>query len=218
VTRAGDPNTTFAALDVGPGFALGISGGRLFGWGAGNEGQLGETVSVYANPEPIEIPLPSGVMPSQVSAGQVHACITSRASEIYCWGSGSNTLILGRGDLPATPPNRPTKVAHPNAASPSPWRSVSVGRQHACAIDEQQDIYCWGQNDSNQLGAATATPTRVDALDLDFTSVSAGDSGTCAITRNRQVYCWGRNTGRVLGLPALDADIATPTRVCLPAP
>jgi alpha-tubulin suppressor-like RCC1 family protein len=37
------------------------------------------------------------------------------------------------------------------------WASVSVGDDHACALDVDGRAFCWGYNHSAQLGARTET-------------------------------------------------------------
>ena len=38
---------------------------------------------------------------------------------------------------------------------------IAVGYQHACAVDQQGKIYCWGYNSSYQLGDGTTTSSKV---------------------------------------------------------
>jgi alpha-tubulin suppressor-like RCC1 family protein len=54
--------------------------------------------------------------------------------------------------------------------------------------------YCWGNNDSGQLGDGTttsaATPTPI-AGNLLFSSLSAGTWHSCGVTTGGLAYCWG---------------------------
>ncbi len=74
--------------------------------------------------------------------------------------------------------------------------------EHLCALDLHGSAWCWGSNDSGQLGDGTRTdrphPVHV-AIDTPLTSVVAGGAHTCAIDRLRRVWCWGRNTHGQLG-------------------
>jgi alpha-tubulin suppressor-like RCC1 family protein len=62
-------------------------------------------------------------------------------------------------------------------------------------------VWCWGANDSGQLGIAgvnVTTMTPVHAFD-GATAIAAGEFHTCAI-RDGDVYCWGDNDrGQVAG-------------------
>jgi alpha-tubulin suppressor-like RCC1 family protein len=60
-------------------------------------------------------------------------------------------------------------------------------------------VYCWGQNDSGQLGSKTLyyseTPIQVPNLWTNATAVGVGSYHSCAIQR-RSVVCWGANGSR----------------------
>ena len=59
---------------------------------------------------------------------------------------------------------------------------VSYGSDHACALNVDGSIVCWG---SNEYGKATPPEGK-------FKSVSSGDHGSCGILREESaVVCWG---------------------------
>ena len=59
---------------------------------------------------------------------------------------------------------------------------VSYGSDHACALNVDGSIACWG---SNEYGKATPPEGK-------FKSVSSGDHGSCGILREESaVVCWG---------------------------
>lgn len=91
------------------------------------------------------------------------------------------------------------------------WAAVTVGDDHACALDAAGRAYCWGNNHSGQLGARTpvhcgilgesgargcypqaSEPTPVAAAGgMRFASVSAGRYMTCGIDLQGSAVCWG---------------------------
>lgn len=92
---------------------------------------------------------------------------------------------------------------------------VAVGDGHSCALLEDGQLMCWGDNQYGQLGRGDGeTPIGVSwnlmhmvqpvALALDpgdrVASVAAGGFSTCALTDAGHVYCWGRNGQGELGL------------------
>jgi alpha-tubulin suppressor-like RCC1 family protein len=82
-------------------------------------------------------------------------------------------------------------------------QSVSAGAFHACAVNDDATVYCWGLNSAGQLGDETlnskSTPVRVAGGTLRFESVTAGGAHTCALTETGDAYCWGVNVSGQLG-------------------
>jgi alpha-tubulin suppressor-like RCC1 family protein len=92
---------------------------------------------------------------------------------------------------------------------------VAVGDGHSCALLEDGQLMCWGNNQYGQLGRGDGvTPLGVSwnpmsmvkpvALALQsgdrVASVAAGGFSTCALSEAGHVYCWGRNEQGELGL------------------
>jgi len=85
------------------------------------------------------------------------------------------------------------------------YRRLSVGAYHACAIDTDGALWCWGRNDQAQLGQsdreARGLATRVGG-NSDWLAVSAGDGHTCGIRgsgASGALYCWGNNDDGQVG-------------------
>jgi len=87
-------------------------------------------------------------------------------------------------------------------APASSWRSVAVGSVHTCAVDNMNRLYCWGRNDSGQLGDGTLhdrhEPTQAGS-DADWDRVTAGEKHTCAFKTDGSLWCWGGNTAGEIG-------------------
>ena len=91
---------------------------------------------------------------------------------------------------------------------------MSAGTETSCATERGGSVWCWGLNDSGQLGndtpAYSAVPIRVSGLDNALTVTTGGTwhSGgkgaslfafACALLRDGTVHCWGRNGASLLG-------------------
>jgi alpha-tubulin suppressor-like RCC1 family protein len=94
---------------------------------------------------------------------------------------------------------------------------ISAGSNgHSCGLDATGKAYCWGNNNSGQLGnndpthTNSITPVAVsNAISgaVNFSSITAGDIFTCGLSLNGTAYCWGSNFGGRLGNTAFDSDI-----------
>lgn len=118
-------------------------------------------------------------------------------------------------------------------AGPGGWRraadidhatSLACGREHCCALDDDQRVHCFGANDRGQVGSPNEprAPARHTVELPAAQAIFAGPETSCA-TVNETLWCWGRSwTGpdataraapipaRVEGLPAVvDVAIAT---------
>jgi alpha-tubulin suppressor-like RCC1 family protein len=94
--------------------------------------------------------------------------------------------------------------------------ALSAGESHTCGVTVDSLAFCWGSNESGQLGIGgvggiESRPTRV-ALDGHVAAVAAGAQHTCALIGDRTAYCWGENPDGRLGF-GLAEDAAVPTPV-----
>ncbi|HEY0839351.1 MAG TPA: hypothetical protein VGD74_04135, partial [Vulgatibacter sp.] len=86
------------------------------------------------------------------------------------------------------------------------YAAISAGGIHTCALDGTGQAYCWGMNESGQLGTGhdwedlPGSPAPVPVFGtLFFDSISAGGSHTCAL-EGETAWCWGANFDGALGV------------------
>lgn len=71
-----------------------------------------------------------------------------------------------------------------------------------CGVTMGQRAFCWGHNNTAQLGDGTTTSraTPVAVLGgLQFRQVSPGGNHACALTPGDRAYCWGYNANGQIG-------------------
>jgi alpha-tubulin suppressor-like RCC1 family protein len=94
--------------------------------------------------------------------------------------------------------------------------SVAAGFNHTCARRSNGTLWCWGSNDSGQLGLASLedklVPTQIVAFGGTVSQVAAGDLFTCAVRNDTTLWCWGNNVAGQLGDGSTD-DALVPIRV-----
>ncbi len=79
---------------------------------------------------------------------------------------------------------------------------LTAGWQHACVRMNNDELKCWGDGSSGQLG--TGVPFRrtmaVDVANLESTAaITGGAEHSCALSGSGAVACWGGNASGELG-------------------
>ena len=99
---------------------------------------------------------------TKVATGNTHGCAITLNKEVYCWGGNYNgQLGIGKDGFMNTykePVGYASKVVKGKQNAKSGYLSnvvdLSLGQNHSCALTEEGDIYCWGDNTAYELGAA----------------------------------------------------------------
>jgi alpha-tubulin suppressor-like RCC1 family protein len=177
-------------------------------WGANDMGQLGQGHAT-ATTGIQSVLLTSEGTPRDIDVGTTHVCVVLSSGQIDCWGQNDQgqlgqdfACVYGsfsdgcNGNF-AVPQSG--QAVNPTSGN---FTQVSVGKAHTCALHENGEVYCWGDNSDGQLGLGTtqsvSVPTLVNTL-VRFTSIDTGDAHTCGIDEQGEVWCWGRNAFGQLG-------------------
>ena len=196
------------------------SDNKLFCWGYNECGQLGDgTNTTTYTPTPVNSSgLLNGKSVINVStASYSHTCAINSDYELFCWGRNEYGQL---GDGTNNYQNTPTPVNSTGFLNGKAVNSVSAGNSYTCAINSDNQLFCWGNNDNGQLGDGTITnrniPTPVNSTGLlngkAVNSVTAGYDHTCAINSYKELFCWGNNELGQLG-DGTDADKNIPTLI-----
>jgi alpha-tubulin suppressor-like RCC1 family protein len=170
-----------------------VAAGQVYCWGADEAGQLGDGGGDVPRLGPTAVP---GITDAVgVAAGAAFSCALLRDGTARCWGDGTLGQ-LGDG-APAATRRAPTQVF-----ALAGLRALSAHGQHACALRDDETLWCWGDNSQGQLGDGTFTsngrPVRVQPL-TSVTAVATSLLHSCAATRAEGLFCWGNNLSGQLG-------------------
>ena len=184
---------SWTSIAVGISHAAAISKGRLFTWGNGTWGELGDGASgiVFGNNGesdrfralPIQLPMPhyspvvisSTSSWSAVSAGKSHNLAIDVQGYLYGWGGFAAANSIS------------------NMYS---WKMISAGNANSGAIRSDGALFMWGRNANGEHGDGTtvAKLTPVQIGTSSWTMVSCGGSTTAGITSDGRLLFWGSNS------------------------
>jgi alpha-tubulin suppressor-like RCC1 family protein len=187
---------------------------ELYCWGMNDHGQLGngQTSSVR-----LPVRVSGGLSWASVTVGLAHTCGITTTGMAYCWGLNSQGQ-LGVGAPAGAELTVPTAVF-----SGQPYRSISAGPEHTCAINANGSALCWGSNGAGEVGHGTTggiytVPQLVQGLTAGVQELAAAEVATnCA--RTTTVVCWGGNTfGLILEAQPISRNRPGPPLTISPVP
>ncbi|MFN7003904.1 MAG: RCC1 domain-containing protein [Roseinatronobacter sp.] len=189
--RVRTPEVAFVAVVTGSGHSCALSAAGAV-WclgynGAGNVGRVWDDIEEL----PVLVPgLSSGAR--AIAAGDNHNCAIPEDGHVRCWGANGSGQ-LGNGTT--TGGAVPVQVSGLGAGV----RAITAGGRHTCALDREGRAFCWGLNDSGQLGDGTRRqrlePKAVRGLQRRNRDIAAGARHSCAVTRGDRTFCWGDTLG-----------------------
>jgi alpha-tubulin suppressor-like RCC1 family protein len=166
------------------------SSGEAWCWGSNRYAQLGDGTTEQRN-EPVRVATLVGVTDIRTSF-RASCALRAASPNVYCWGE--------RLSEPGTLVTEPT---NPFGLESVAVTALALSGGHACVIDTNERLWCWGTNSTGALGDG-ATASRELAVMLtsidDVEEVVAGPGVTCARQGTGQVWCWGTGTRIGLGL------------------
>lgn len=186
--------------------ACAIQNGAARCWGSGHAGRLGDGASADRLTPVQPTGLESGV--TDIAAGWRHSCAIQNGT-VLCFGDNTNgQLGYSGGD---------TRVPRPVQGLPAGATRIAVGTDVSCAIVQGGAAWCWGYNNTGQLGNAEpagkrTAPAQVTGLDAGVTDISVTWSHVCAV-KSGAAFCWGLNSNGQLGNGAISVKAITPTAV-----
>lgn len=149
--------------------------------------------------------------PKSVVAGYNHSCIRYSDMSVKCWGN-NNYGQLGVGDTVnyGTSAEDIERLSWTRLAQQT--IALGAGESHTCAVNQDGNVSCWGNNAYGQLGIGSSVASKGKALSelapsyvslgtgRTALSVAVGSNFTCTILDNGKVKCWGNNDYGQLGL------------------
>ena len=186
-----------------------LSGGARRCWGRNGSAQLGTGgTEDRSNTRPVDAPGGDPLW-STLATGWFHTCGLTRDRQLACWGGNSRSA--------SAEPLGVESVTRPKLVDDArDWAAVAAGGFHSCALKSDGSIWCWGMNESGELGLGDAAD-RADPAAIPmsgWTALGAGSFHTCAIRGDGELWCWGGGANGQLGVGTRASDDSSiPLRV-----
>ncbi|MEK2647423.1 RCC1 domain-containing protein [Bdellovibrio sp. BCCA] len=186
--------TNATMISLGQNHTCALDGTTIKCWGWNTYGQLGNGTTTTSS-----TPVVAMTNAKFVALGASHSCGIDNSNVAKCWGLNTMGQL---GDTTTTNRSSPTTV---NTALVPPVNSIHAGFQHTCAVQSNNQVKCWGANESGQLGNNTTTGLHTPTPQLVqggalYTQVVAGGYHSCGLrTDEKTVSCWGLNDKGQLG-------------------
>ncbi|MEY2780115.1 MAG: hypothetical protein RL623_1295, partial [Actinomycetota bacterium] len=163
-----------------------------------NAGEMGDALAA--------IDLGTGRTASMIAVGSQHSCALLDNATVKCWGRGAFGQLgyndtASRGDNSGEMGNSLPAVAF---AAGRTATAISAGANHTCAVLDNAQAVCWGDNSYGQLGQGNIdnigdgvgpTVAAISPIDMGtgrtVIAISAGDLHTCALLDDATVKCFG---------------------------
>ncbi|MGD2216952.1 MAG: Ig-like domain-containing protein [Gemmatimonadales bacterium] len=190
--------TTANGLEAGADHTCTVrADGAAVCWGSNWAGQLGRPSSGWGLP---------GLVPTELNfeslnLGAWYTCGVTPDLQGYCWGY-NDVGQLGDG----TTANYRENPAAVSGGHGFVSLAASTGG-HTCGLKATGAAYCWGNNDSGQLGDGSTTNRDTPVLvpvGRAFVSLTVGYFHTCGLTTGGAAFCWGGNWNGQLGAQSFE--------------
>jgi hypothetical protein len=136
----------------------------------------------------------------------IHTALDSQcglvtSGQIFCWGRNGHFVFASR--VPSEARTAPVAVKTDLRFS----TMMTAGHSSICAVNRADDVlYCWGHNDSHQLGRAPSVSSDSNVApvtgNLRARMVSGSNFPACALDLAGAAFCWG-NTNFLGGASSL---------------
>jgi len=144
---------------------------------------------------------------SDVSIGLGHICALLSTGEVKCWGRNVDGQL---GDVSYVNKEYPIYVCDSNydCQDNNEYRlnnikKIIAGYHHTCALNNFNEVYCWGANAYGELGKGDFVKSnfalKVSSLNNSVKELTSGWGFNCVLLFDGTAKCWGRNTWGCVG-------------------
>lgn len=126
----------------------------MYCWGDNTSGQLGDGTTNFT-PTPVAVNM-SGVLTGKTiknfTSNSYTTCAIASDDKIYCWGFGTDGSL---GDGNSANSSVPLAVNTTGVLSGKKIVDLKSSYASICAMDEDEELYCWGDGTTGEVGSGT---------------------------------------------------------------
>ncbi len=178
-------------ISVGALHTCGIQADQsLWCWGNNQHFQIGLEGKIAFSSSPNRI---TTLLWNDVSCGIDYTCAIRNDNTLWCFGNNADEKISvsGHPDLTKIPI---TQVTYEH------WKKVSVQYEHSCAVNLENQLFCFGKNTYGQIRfPASSENLSFVYPELLWNSVYVGFFHSCGLTSQNELWCWGLNESGQIG-------------------
>ncbi|MBK8475467.1 MAG: hypothetical protein IPL39_03935 [Opitutaceae bacterium] len=205
---------TVIALAAGYSHSLALSAdGRVFAWGSGQYGQLGNGLigSGTTSNLPVAVTT-SGDIDGRalvaIAAGESHCLALSSDGRVYTWGRNHRGQLGNEISGAGTDSPVPVGIPLTGALTGRVVTAIAAGQHHCLALCNDGALVAWGANTFGQLGNADPTNTDRNVPVLVAATgrivgkpvaIAAGYDHNLVLTDQGTLYAWGNDWDGQLG-------------------
>lgn len=159
----------------------------LWCWGQNTYGQVGDG-STTNRTSPVQI---GSAVWQRAWAADRTTCALRTDGTAWCWGTNTAGQIgTGTAGGSVTSPSQ--------VGTATDWIQIAPSRTHVCGLRSGGTLWCWGANNTGQIGDGTTTdrlvPVNIDPGSV-WTQVATYVDGSCAMRSDGRIWCWGNDAG-----------------------
>ena len=180
--------------------------GNAYCWGTNANGLAGDGSSGANVLSPAKVTKPGSVSRFvKISAGRYskNVCALADTGNAYCWGKGQYGAL---GNNSTSNSATPVLVDKSGLFGLDFFVDIVTMPTGGCALGNDSNVYCWGNNGWGQLGdntgADSSKPVKATnpsplihfiALMAPTVGEAGGIGSACALGNDYNMYCWGDN-------------------------
>jgi len=172
--------------------------GRLWIWGQGNTGQLGDNTAIGKS-SPVQT-VAAGTNWKFVSVNAQISTAIKNDGTLWIWGNGASGAMGNNTNSNTSSPIQ-------TVASGTNWKQVSPGYRSVAAVKTDGTLWTWGNNSFSQLGDGTnisrSSPVQIYGGGTTWSQASMSISSTntfaAALKTDGSLWAWGNNSLGQLG-------------------